>query len=333
MDHDDNVSCDCSMSDSYYFNGHTKQLTIYKAECLLSFIKQFDKIYVLCFCQDSITKDDSFQLAEFLKCHQEINELIFMDSKLDWQIFDVIEKVLRIHKGIISIEITNCILDETLMIIFAYILNMNKIIKNLTLEKCNLNTSIIKCFSYGLKYNSSLVSISFSKNLIDDDSLVYILDAIESNENSNLTKLVISGELISDKGLIQITNVLKNNKKITHLSLDRNNIEDVDEMLGKDLVSLFLQNKNLIQFDISNNVLSTNSFKILMKYFKETKHSLDFYFPFHPSLSKNLSEILNSNSKFIQNNIHNEIEYKRKANRDETIMNENVFQKKIKSIH
>lgn len=109
---------------------------------------------------------------------------------------------------------------------FESYLGLNKNIEELKMNNCKLGRDGCKSIGMGLKKNSSLIRVSLSANLIEDDGVEHIIKAIMDNRESRLQEIDLSSNKIAFNSTNFFCTFLKRSKTCHSISLRDNLIRE-----------------------------------------------------------------------------------------------------------
>ena len=212
------------------------------------------------FC-DKLNDQNLEILLNLLKYSNEpINRVHFQNNfNLELSEFNIQKILLNLmtyNSNILSFSFSKCenIKSNVLYYILFCVQNL-KNIKILSFEACQLTDEQIKIISEGIKENKNIIALMLRKNNITSQGGIYISEYM--NTNKNIRQLYLGDNKIKEKGLKSIVDSMSNiNRNITNFDISNNGLTLVD---FNNIIEYLNTNPTLNSLDLSGNKLDLKS--------------------------------------------------------------------------
>lgn len=207
-------------------------------------------------------------LAKALKTNQTLLHLELWKCSLDAAKFKLIMDGLGENKilEVLNLE-HNKIGDVGITFLAPWLKNHSKL-RKLSLDHNEIMGAGIECLSEVLSEHGSLKSLKLHKNNVGNRGAVALANMLQ--KNSSLTDLDINETNIQSYGGCQIVSALSGNTTLIKLDIGYN--ENLDDVLGRQLLVTFKLNKTLVHLKMRGIKLSA----VLVKEIeKAIKHNVD----------------------------------------------------------
>lgn len=209
-------------------------------------------------------------LKSFLDTSQNIKKLNLEFNELFSQGTELIAAGLKNSISLTSLNLRgNAIHDEGLEFL-AEALSENHTLEELDISMNEITQNGILTFAEVLP-TSSIKTLNLSKNLLGDDSLIYLAENMRRESNKCvLERIDLSSSRIGDNGILFFLEKTENCENLKYIKAIDNFIS---EKIEKIMIDILERNKNLVEFAVHGNRLSVCCLnrikKVLMRNKKE----------------------------------------------------------------